>query len=281
MSIFSFFSRKQKTTEESEPTKEPAEKLTQEPTQETKPGLSKPVISDGLKEARIKLNLEYEEKISEGTKAYFAKTKPIMKVSVTKVGHCDAYHFYSEPSISDPESCVVDVSRDTQYHEDNYDKERDAYVVSIDGAEVGELSNATVEKIEDEMPFYRAKFSVASINDDGDKAQVRLNVFECDGIPGHRSWPLDLRGINYEGRDKLLKDYGSTVAQLEVAEYDGEPAVKVLDPLGRELGWIPKEHVAEITNKIKSGVISQVRVDNIKTVDDKTYAKVFLAIRNI
>lgn len=67
---------------------------------------------------------------------------------------------------------------------------RDSFeVVSIDGAEVGELSNATVEKIEDEMPFYRAKFSVASINDDGDKAQVRLNVFECDGIPGHRSWP--------------------------------------------------------------------------------------------
>ncbi|MGI6507173.1 MAG: hypothetical protein ACOX4A_02140 [Saccharofermentanales bacterium] len=273
MSIFSFFSRKKNKTEDSEPTKEPI--------QEIKSKSSKPVISDELREARIKLNLEYIARVAEGAKVYFAKTKPIMKVSVAKVGHCDAYHFYSEPDIGDPESCIVDVSWDTQYHEENYDREREAYVVSIDGAEVGELSNATVEKIEDEIPFYRAKFNVASIKDDGDKVRIKLNVFECEGTPGHRSWPLDLMGINYEGRDKLLKDYGSTVAKLEPTEYDGEPAVKVLDPIDRELGWIPKEHAAEITNKIKSGVISQVRVDNIKIVDDKTYAKVFLTIRNI
>lgn len=138
-----------------------------------------------------------------------------------------------------------------------------------------------VERIEEKIPFNKTKFNVVSISDGGEKVRTRLNVFECDGIPGHRSWPLDLKGTSYKERDKLLKDRESTVARLETMKHEGDPAVKVPDPLDCELGWIPKEHAAEITDKLNTGSISQVRVDNIKIVDDKTYAKVFLMIRSI
>jgi hypothetical protein len=148
---------------------------------------SKPVIPDELKEGRIKTNLEYSERISESAQIYFAKTKPIMQASVNKIGHSDAYHHYSEPDIKDPESYIVAVRHEVQYHEENFDNKREVYVVNIDGADIGELSKATIERIEREIGFYDATFNVATIRVDGDKMQIRLNVFDTriSGILNH------------------------------------------------------------------------------------------------
>lgn len=233
-----------------------------------------------LREARARLATEYQEEVNKGWKVFISSNKPVTTVSVAKLGHEDKYHHYFDPYDAEAND-KTEVYREEQYG-NNYDDFRDAYVVSINDFEVGELTENTINKIEQYIPWDDAAYSVASVREDSTgKTKLKLNVFEkYTETPGHREWSMDLKGINFEGRSEIVRENGASICKLEPTEYEGEPAVRVLDALGREMGWVPKEHAAEVTNHVNKGKISKARIDRIEQKEDKTYAKLFLLIKN-
>ncbi|NLC41169.1 MAG: hypothetical protein GX763_09675 [Clostridiaceae bacterium] len=233
-----------------------------------------------LREARMKLASEYQKEIDKGWQVFISSNKPVTTASVAKVGHEDKYHYYHEPYDAEVDD-KAEVYHEEQYGND-YDDFRDAYVVSIGDFEVGELTENTINKIEQHTPWDDAVYSVASVREDSaGKPRIRLNVYEqYTAVPGHREWPMGLRGINFEGRAEIVKENGASICKLDPTTYEGEPAVRVLDALDREMGWVPKEHAAEVTNHINKGKISKARIDNIEYKEDQVYARLFLLIKN-
>lgn len=232
-----------------------------------------------LREARTLLSIKYQEEIDKGWKNLVDRNKPVTTVSVSKIAHEDKYHFYWDIG-GVKAGDKAEVASDYQEREDG-EAWREAYVVSVEGSEVGELTESSIEKIERFTVWDEAAYVVKEANDDGDRPVLKLDVYESHTeIPGHRSWSMDLMGINYEGRDAIVKENGAGVCKLEPTTYEDEPAVKVLDALDREMGWVPKEYAQEVTNHLIKGKISRVRIDNIKHKDDNIYAKLFLLIKN-
>lgn len=231
------------------------------------------------REAKTILAIRYQEEIDKGWQQLVELNEPVTTVSVSKIGHEDKYHFYDDINgVQVGDKATVEL--DLQGHE-NGEAWREAYVVSINDSEIGELTEGTIEKIEQFVPIHNAAYAVAQVKDDGDRATLKLAVYNGNSeIPGHRVWSMDLRGTNHDGRDVALKENGAGVCKLEPTTYENEPAIRVLDVLDRELGWVPKEYAAEVTKHINNGKISKVYVDNIRNVDDKVFAKLFLVIKN-
>ncbi|MDY0199321.1 MAG: hypothetical protein RBR68_16080, partial [Tenuifilaceae bacterium] len=217
------------------------------------------------------LATEYMKEIYKGNQMVIDSSDPLTQVSVSKIGHEDNYHNYNY--ISDIK--VGDAAEVCEESQENFDSEtyRDAYVVEVKGRDVGELTQSAIDKIEQHVPWDAAVYSV--VDTDAEKPRLKLNVYGS----AHRTWSMDLRGINFEGREEILKENGAAICKLEPTIFEGQPAVKVLDPLDREMGYLPKENAGEVTDYISQGKISRVYIDNIKTKDDKTYAHVFLVIK--
>lgn len=231
-------------------------------------------------EAREKLAAEYQAEIDKGWQVFVNSNKPVATVSVAKIGHEDKYHIYFDPDDAEVGD-KAEVYYDQQYFDD-FDNFRDAYVVSIDDRDVGELTEGTINKIDQYTPWDDAAYAVAKVREDSaGKIRLSLNVFErYEEIPGHRTWPMNLRGTNYDGRAETVRENGPTICKLDATTYEGEPAVRVLDVLDRELGWVPKEYAEEVIKYINKGKISEARIDNIEVKDDKIYAVLFLLIKN-
>lgn len=238
---------------------------------------------DIIRMARKDLAEQHYQRAEEAAYAAIEAMTPQLTVSVSKVGHEDHYHIYRFPSEEDVGK-LAEVDLTYQYHDENDEKDREAYVVSVDGREYGELSERTIEKIESEIgDLHSSFFAVKSCTEgeDTESMKMRLSVYNNGSAcaPGNRIWKIDLVGINYEGRAEILKEGGAGYCILEPTEYEGEPAVKVLDPLHREIGWVEKELAPEICQKIRTDKITSTRVDNIREQDGKTYANLFLLIR--
>lgn len=221
--------------------------------------------------ARLALAAEYMKEIYKGNQMVIDSSDPLTQVSVSKIGHEDNYRNYDY--ISDIK--VGDAAEVCEESQEKFDSEvyRDAYVVEIRGRDVGELTQNAVDKIEQYVPWDAAVYSVADA--DAGKPRLKLNVYGA----AHRTWSMDLKGINYEGRQEIVKENGASICKLEPTIFEGQPAVKVLDPLDREMGYLPKENAGEVTDYIDQGKISRVYIDNIKTKDDLTFARVFLVIK--
>lgn len=233
-----------------------------------------------VREARRKLAAEYQAEIDKGWQVFVNSNEPVTTVPVTKIGHEDKYHIYDDPDDAEVGD-KAEVSYDQQFGDD-FDNFRDAYVVSVDDHEIGELTESAINKIDQYTPWDDAAYSVAKVREDSaGKIRLSLNVFEnCEEIPGHRTWPMNLKGTNYDDRAETVKENGPTICKLDATTFEGEPAVRVLDVLDRELGWVPKEYAEEVIKYINKGKISEARIGNIETKEDKIYAILFLLIKN-
>lgn len=221
--------------------------------------------------ARLALANEYAKEIYRGNQMVIDSCEPLAQVSVSKIGHEDNYHnYYYISGVETGDAAEVAGEMQEKFDSETY---RDAYVVEVKGREVGELTQSAIDKIEQHVPWDAAVYSVADA--DAGKPRLKLNVYGS----AHRTWSMDLRGINFDGREKIVKENGASICKLEPTIFEGQPAVKVLDPLDREMGYLPKENAGEVTDYISQGKISRVYIDNIKTKDDKTYARVFLVIK--
>jgi hypothetical protein len=229
--------------------------------------------------AREQLAIEYEKELAKGLEHIISNEKPLIIVSVSKIGHEDKYHFYYDIYDVEPGD-MAEVYVDDQVGDD-FDDQRFPYVVSIGGDDVGELTENAIEKVEEHTPWDKAFYIVKSATEsDSGRPMLKLSVYQAyTGIPGHRVWNMDLRGINFEGRAKILKENGENVCKLDPVTFEGEPAVRALDALDRELGWVPKEYADEVTKHINKGKISKVSVSNIKYKEDKVYANLTLVIK--
>lgn len=182
----------------------------------------------------------YDLEIQKGYHLFINNNEPVTSISVSKISHENKYHSYSDADFAEVGD-YVEVYEDEQYG-DSWSDSQYVYVVSIGGSEVGELSESVMDKIHEYVDGDNAVYAVKQVDTSGDKTKLKLNVYERDSeIPGHRTWSMDLRGTNYEGRDIIIKEIGSVVCKLEATNYEGEPAIKVTDAIDRIIGWAPKD----------------------------------------
>lgn len=228
-----------------------------------------------LKEVKKEMLNSYYVKVEEAKSYMIRHSKPVTKVTVSAVGKADDYSFYSCPDESMGVNSKVEVSKD--YQVNNNGREKEVFVVSVDGQEIGELSKTMINKIEEFVwDAETAGYSVDKIG----KNSLSLNVYDPgkSGVPGHRKWKLPIVGINFEGREKNLHLTGSGICKLTPTTYEGEAAVRVEDALGSHIGWVPKNDAGEIKEKIENNEISAAFIQDIENKEGKTFANINLMI---
>lgn len=232
-----------------------------------------------LGQQRTMLSRTRSSKIGDAKLAKAERSKPVTTFSVSKVGEYNDFHYYDTPS-EDYVGEVAEVDEDVQY--DLKDREREVHVVNVRGSSIGEVTNSTVEKLNEITDnFYDLIYIVASVTetDDPERPRVKIAAYDIPESSVVRVWRLPLVGIPYNNRSKRLVACGIGIYGLKVTSYENAPAIMVLDPFGNDVGFIPKEHAEEVTNYYNEGRITCARVSKIEpTPNGGLYADLELEI---
>lgn len=212
-------------------------------------------------------------------------TKPLAVVSVSKVGQSSKYFDYDTPDYAEIGD-IVSISEETQFHEDS-NKDRDAYVVSYQSSEIGEITASAVERIEESGADICQVLGVISkleIYDDPPKMSIYIYQTDEDGNLGYRQFHTAVFGVNYpnadgSSRQEIIK--GLKVGDrltLNAVEFDGNPAVEVYAESNKQIGYLKKEIAAEFSEKLKNQLIESVYITEIVRKDDKLYVDIEIYI---
>jgi hypothetical protein len=229
------------------------------------------IILAGVSHVKNKLiNSATDEKIEEQRKIFekylsiLDNKRPIVTLSVTRTKkHDNLYR--------------MTVGLDVVIEED-YDAEAPKYIVSNGPYEIGELSQASVDKLEDNGidSFDDALFLISAI--DEEKGTCKISVYLPNSNyneDGCRLLVTPIMGTKYHNDDGssrtdiLSQMNEGDELQLEVTEYDGKPAVAVTNLSGQRLGFIKKEFSVEFSNKIKRNIIGKVYLTNIHVTNER------------
>lgn len=216
-----------------------------------------------LGQQRAVLTGERYRKIDAAKAAKVDRSRPVTTFSVSKVGESNDYHYYDLPG----EDCVGEIAEivdDIQYGSN--DHERSAYVVNVNGLSIGEVTPSTILKLEDVSDNYQDltyKIESVKLDEYGESAKVKMGVYDVKDSNVARTWRMPLVGIPYNNRAKRLRACGTGTYNLKVTSYEGAPAVMILDPFGNDVGFVPKEHAAEVAKYYQDGRITRIRVVKI------------------
>lgn len=228
---------------------------------------------------------EYLKKLRIDNLVRIEKEKPLMKTSIVKIGEMNNYHDYTylyyEVEVGD----ALTFSSETQHHDDNYEKEREAIVVSHDSGDIGEISNATMEKIEEYGYDYSNVIGIVNyVDTESEPQKIKVSIYPEHPSEDYRYIHTYVTGTKYNNEDGssrqmfindlTVKDKVILVSSL----YNGKPAVEVYTISNKMIGYLPKELAVEICNKIKKNVIDSVIIDDIKEINGIKYVDVNIAI---
>ena len=227
------------------------------------PATLKEEFEKRLDQQKAMLSHARDSKIKEAKLAKTKTCKPIKTFSVSKVGELNDFHCYDTPD-EEYVGKEADVNEDIQFNT-NF-REREVYIVNVDGSDIGEVTNSTAEKLREATDnFCELIYIVASVTetDDPEVPKVKIAAYDIPDSSIVRVWKMPLVGIPYNNRSQRLHACGVGIYGLEITSYEGKPAVMILDPFGKDVGFIPKEHAEEVANYYNEDRITCVRVSKI------------------
>lgn len=288
MGLFTFIAEKKKQKEELRQQEEVTEQLREKAAQElAELELEK---SKALEIEQAKNRAAYDiisagdaDRFKLGSRWMLDNVKPILKAAITKIGSESGDNYYSTPygiEVYDQ----IDFTDSFDFDSNGNDKSR--IIASFENSEIGELSKATREKLED-YDIDNLIGIVSKVSDDDD-LKISVAIYEGADFsePGYRQLHSSIAGTKYNNEDGSSRQehlshlFRGERIKLTCSEYNGAPAVIASTARDFQVGFLKAELADEMCKRLNRNQIGGVYVIKIVENDGIKYCDIVINIAN-